>query len=151
VVALASGRKPLLHSHLLYSVHPVQVAPGRLEIRVRPEAPRDLAAQLTALLQEVTGQRWTIALSNAEGEPTLAEQGKAAEAERRALATAHPLVQAVLAAFPGAAIEAVRDEGADAYGLPLSAAATEPEPDTLPEDMPEFAPPDAEPVELDDF
>jgi DNA polymerase-3 subunit gamma/tau len=103
-------------------------------------------------LQEVTESRWTIALSNAEGEPTLAEQGKAAETERRELAASHPLVQAILAAFPGAAIEAVRDEGADAYGLPLATVApAEPEPDTLPEDMPEFAPPDAEPVDLDDF
>jgi DNA polymerase-3 subunit gamma/tau len=116
----------------------------------RAEAPRDLAAQLTALLAEATGARWTIALSNAPGEPTLAEQGKAAEAERLTLAQSHPLVQAVLAAFPGAAIAAVRDEGADAYGLPVIAS-TEPEPDTLPEDMPEFAPPDAEPVALDDL
>ena len=152
VVALASGRRPLLHSHLLYHVHPVKVAPGRLEIRVLPAAPRDLAAQLTTLLAEVTEARWTIALSNAEGEPTLAEQGKLAEAERRSLAASHPLVQAILAAFPGASIQDVRDEGTDAYGLAAAPlVAPEPEPDTLPEDMPEFAPPDAEPMDLDDF
>ncbi len=152
VVALASGRRPLLHSHLLYHVHPVKVAPGRLEIRVLAAAPRDLAAQLTALLAEVTEQRWTIALSNAEGEPTLAEQGKLADASRREIAASHPLVQAILAAFPGASIQAVRDEGTDAYGLAAAPViAAEPEPDTLPEDMPEFAPPEAEPVELDDF
>ena len=152
VVALASGRKPLLHPHLLYSVHPVQMAPGRLEIRVRPDAPRDLAGQLAALLLETTETRWTISLSNAPGEPTLAEQGRQAEAGRRELAASHPLVQAILAAFPGAAIEAVRDEGTDAYGLPNAPViAAEPEPDTLPEDMPEFAPPDAEPVEFDDL
>ncbi|WP_135467385.1 DNA polymerase III subunit gamma/tau [Crenalkalicoccus roseus] len=121
VVALASGRRPMLHAHLLHSVHPVRIAEGRIEMRVRPEAPRDLAAQLGALLLEATGARWTIALSNAEGEPTLAEQGRAAEAERRSLAASHPLVQAVLAAFPGASIEAVRDAATDAYGLPLAA------------------------------
>ncbi len=152
VVALASGRRPLLHSHLLYHVHPVKMAPGRLEIRVLAAAPRDLAAQLTALLAEVTETRWTIALSNAEGEPTLAEQGKLAEASRRELAASHPLVQAILAAFPGASIAAVRDEGTDAYGLNAApVVAAEPEPDTVPEDMPEFAPPDAEPMDLDDF
>ena len=152
VVALASGRKPLLHSHLLYHVHPVQMAPGRLELRVRPQAPRDLAAQLGALLQESTQARWTIVLSNAEGAPTLADQGKLAEAERRDLAASHPLVQAILAAFPGASIQAVRDEGADAYGLALApVVVAEPEPDTLPEDMPEFAPPEAEPIEMDDL
>ncbi|MBX6742759.1 MAG: DNA polymerase III subunit gamma/tau [Acetobacteraceae bacterium] len=154
VVALASGRRPMLHAHLVHSVHPVRFAPGRIEIRVRPEAPRDLAAQLGALLQEVTGTRWTIALSNAEGEPTLAEQGRAAEAERRSLAQSHPLVQAVLAAFPGATIEAVRDAGTDAYGLPLDvlpAAPREADDGDADTDMPEFAPPDAEPADFDDF
>jgi DNA polymerase III subunit gamma/tau len=95
----------------------VRFAPGRLELRVRPEAPRDFAAQLGGLLLEATGARWTITLSNAEGEPTLADQGRAADANRRDLARSHPLVQAVLAAFPGATIEAVRDAAADAYGL----------------------------------
>ena len=79
---------------------------------------------------ELTGTRWTIALSNAEGEPTLAQQGRAADAERRGVAQSHPLVQAVLAAFPGAVIEAVRDAGADAYGLvDAGPAAAPPEPE----------------------
>ena len=82
-----------------------------------PGAPRDLAAELAALLAELTGSRWTIALSNAEGEPTLAQQGRTADSQRRGLAQSHPLVQAVLAAFPGTVIEAVRDAAADAYGL----------------------------------
>ncbi|MDO9707554.1 DNA polymerase III subunit gamma/tau [Paracraurococcus lichenis] len=145
VVALASGRKPMLHAHLVHSVHPVKVAPGRIELRPLPAAPRDLAGQLGALLQEATGERWTITLSNAEGEPTLAEQGRAAEAERRTVAQSHPLVQALLAAFPGATIEAVRDAGADAYGLGgamvLPARA---------EDEPESEPGDIPPTELDE-
>jgi DNA polymerase III subunit gamma/tau len=144
-VALASGRNPMLHAHLVHSVHPVRFAPGRIEIRVLPAAPRDLAAQLGALLQEVSGTRWTIALSNAEGEPTLAEQGRAAEAGRRAVAQSHPLVQALLAAFPGASIEAVRDANADAYGLggamPAPAQA---------EDQPESEPGDVPPTELEE-
>jgi DNA polymerase-3 subunit gamma/tau len=77
-------------------------------------------------LQEATGARWAIALSNAEGEPTLADQGRAADASRRDLARSHPLVQAVLAAFPGATIEAVRDAAADAYGLLPDGAAAPP-------------------------
>ncbi|MDB5372323.1 MAG: polymerase subunit gamma/tau, partial [Belnapia sp.] len=117
VVALASGRRAMLHAHLVHSVHPVRVTPGRIELRVLPGAPRDLAAELSGLLAERTGQRWTIALTNAEGEPTLAQQGRTADTERRGLAQSHPLVQAVLAAFPGATIESVRDASADAYGL----------------------------------
>jgi DNA polymerase-3 subunit gamma/tau len=141
VVALASGRQPLLHAHLVHSVHPVHVAPGRIELRPRPEAPRDLAQQLVALLQQETGARWTISLVNAGGEPTLAEQGRAAEQDRLSLARSHPLVQAVLAAFPGAVIEGVRDGALDAYGLPPPSADPEPR---------DFAPLDAEPAGLDD-
>jgi DNA polymerase-3 subunit gamma/tau len=122
VVALSSGRRPMLHAHLVHSTHLVRFAPGRLELRVRPEVPRDFAAQLGTLLQETTGARWAIALSNAAGEPTLADQGRAADAGRRDLARSHPLVQAVLAAFPGTTIEEVRDAAADAYGLVPDAA-----------------------------
>ncbi|NGM21495.1 DNA polymerase III subunit gamma/tau [Roseomonas stagni] len=142
IAALAHGRKPMLHAHLVHSVHPVKVTPGRVEIRTKPDAPRDLAQQITALLLEFTGTRWTVALSNAEGEPTLADQGRAAEQDRRALARTHPLVQAVLEAFPGATIEAVRDASLDNYGLPPPSIDSDPGRD--------FAPPDAEPVGLDD-
>ncbi len=143
IVALVSGKVPMLHAHLLHSVHPVKVSPGRIEFRPKPDAPRDLAQQLTKFLLETTGTRWTVALTNADGEPTLAEQGRSAEQDRRALAQTHPLVQAVLEAFPGAVIEVVRDAALDAYGLP---------PPVLFDDTDgrDFAPPDAEPVGLDD-
>jgi len=119
VVALvAERREALLHAHLLHSVHLVRFAPPVIELRPQPAAPRDLAARLASLLQEATGTRWTIALSTAAGAPTLAEQGSEAEAGRRAAAADHPLVRAILEAFPGARIETVHDARADAYGLP---------------------------------
>ena len=148
VVALASGVAPMLHAQLLHAVHPVHIAPGRVEIRPQPSAPRDLAAQLTALLADRTGARWTVTVSNQPGEPTLADQGRSAETDRRATARSHPLVQAILAAFPGASIEAVRDAGADDYGLPLTPAAATAEPDDM--DGRDFAPPEAEAAWSDD-
>ncbi len=149
VVALASGVKPLLHAHLLHDVHPVRIAPGRVEIRPRPTAPRDLAAQLTSLLAERTATRWTVTISNEDGEATLAEQGRSAESDRLAAARSHPLVQAILAAFPGTTIEAVRDAAADDYGLVATPAAITAEPD---DDMDgrDFAPPEAETAWSDD-
>jgi DNA polymerase-3 subunit gamma/tau len=69
------------------------------------------------MLTEATGVRWTIALSGAAGEPTLAEQGAFADAARRVAAAEHPMVRAILEAFPGARIEAVHDSRADALGL----------------------------------
>jgi DNA polymerase-3 subunit gamma/tau len=144
---VAAEREAMLHAHLLHSVHLVRYAPPVIELRPQPEAPRDFAARLSAFLSRTTGMRWTIALSAAAGEPTLAEQGNAADAARRSNAADHPLVRAILDAFPGARIEGVHDPAVDAYGLA-------PEP---PPDLPAFAPPDAEyaydtdddPMELD--
>ncbi|MFZ6762468.1 DNA polymerase III subunit gamma/tau [Pseudoroseomonas sp. WGS1072] len=151
VVALASGVRPLLHGHLLFDVHPVSFAPGRIELRQTAQAPRDLAAQLAALLQERTGSRWTIALSNAEGEPTIAEQRSHLAGERLEMARAHPLVQSILLAFPGAEVDAVRDDSLDAYGLPPIPEAPDEGPMDGSMDGPDFAPPDAEPADLDDI
>ena len=141
---VADRREAMLHAHLVHSVHLVRFAPPVIELRPQPAAPRDLASRLAALLTEATGTRWTIALSTAQGSPTLAEQGNAADAARRSAAADHPLVQAILAAFPGARIDAVHDAGADAYGLPAAARLDS---EAEAPDMPDFAPPDAEPME----
>jgi DNA polymerase-3 subunit gamma/tau len=149
VLALAAQeREAGLHGHLLHSVHLVRFAPPVIEIRPQPEAPRDLAARLGALLLRVTGTRWTIVLSAEAGEPTLAEQGNAADRARRRDAADHPLVRAVLEAFPGAVIEAVRDPGVDSYGLTADTAPAAPLGES---DMPEFPPPDldADAMEMD--
>ncbi len=140
IAALVSGREAILHGHLVHSVHLVRYAPPVIELRPQPAAPRDLAPRLAALLLDATGVRWTIALSTAAGEPTLAEQGTAADSARRGAAALHPLVQAIMDAFPGARIEAVHDARADAYGLvndPPPLAESSP-------DMPDFAPLDAD-------
>ncbi len=138
----AAQREALLHANLLHHVHLVKFAPhrdggGLIELRPEPDAPRDLAPALAKMLLEATGERWTIALSREAGEPTLAEQGQAADTARRTAAAEHPLVRAILEAFPGAVIDRVNDDRADMYGLapelPLG------EPDGL-----EFAPLDAE-------
>ena len=61
-------------------------------------------------------------------------------------------MRAILEAFPGARIESVRDGRADHYGLlPDPAPSDEPGGISLVEaDMPEFAPPDAEPADMPD-
>lgn len=147
VALVATLKEPMLHAHLLHSAHVVRFAPPVIELRQEPDAPRDLCQRFAALLTEATGTRWVVAHSNAAGEPTIADQGSAADAARRLAAADHPLVQAIMAAFPGARIDTVHDRSVDNYGLPLTPVAEEP-------DMPDFAPPDAEyfdedPMELD--
>jgi DNA polymerase-3 subunit gamma/tau len=149
VAFVAQRREPMLHSHLLHSVHLVRFAPPVIELRPQPVAPRTLSADLARLLTEATGTRWTIAVSLAQGEPTLAEQGAAADTARRSAAADHPMVRAILDAFPGARIETVHDRNADAYGLPVGAPIAGGDADGIAgfgddPDIPPFAPPDAE-------
>ena len=114
---VAERREPLLHGAVLHQVHLVRFAPPVIELRPESDAPRDLAPRLAALLLDATGTRWTIALSRDAGDPTLHDQGAAADLARRGVAAGHPLVRAILDAFPGAKIDSVRDSRADAYGL----------------------------------
>jgi DNA polymerase-3 subunit gamma/tau len=115
VIALFDKRREaLLRSHLWSDVHLVNFEPGRIEVRPASGAPRDLTNRLGQLLNEWTGSRWLIAVSEAEGEPTLREQQEGRQRDLRNEVTGHPLVQAVLETFPGATIAAVRERFASA-------------------------------------
>ena len=102
-------REALIRSHLWSHVHLVTFEPGRIELRPEAAAPRDLANRLGQLLTEWTGTRWVVAVSQAEGAPTLAEQAAQRDSAMRNEVAGHPLVRAVLDTFPGATITAVRD------------------------------------------
>ena len=148
VAMLAAQTEPLLHGHLLHAVHLVRFAPnpdgsGHIELRPEPSAPRELSARLAALLSDATGARWTVAISRTDGEPTLAAQGEMANAARHSAAALHPLVQAIMDAFPGATISAVNDSRADAYGLVDAGLVDSTVPLGEPEGR-EFAPPEAD-------
>ena len=108
IVALAHDRRDIrLHAHLRHDVGLVRFAPPVIELNIAPAAPRDLASRLAAMLEQETGRRWTIAVSTEPAALSLAaaEEQEAANAHQHA--SQHPLVQAVLAAFPGARIEAL--------------------------------------------
>jgi DNA polymerase-3 subunit gamma/tau len=110
VVALcAERREAVLRSYLISHVHVVHFEPGRIECRLEEGAPQGLVNRLGQLLGEWTGMRWLIAISDAEGAPTLRQQEEARERALRHQVAAHPLVRAVLEAFPGATIAAVRE------------------------------------------
>ncbi|WP_419730201.1 DNA polymerase III subunit gamma/tau [Lichenicola sp.] len=152
VVAFIAGqREPILHGQLRHCAHLVRFAPPVIELRLQPQTPKDLSQRLAALLSAATGTRWTIVLAREGGEPTLAEQADALDVDRSRTAAEHPLVQAIMAAFPGARLGAVNDASLDAYGLPPEPIVTDQmlnEPAAP--DM-EFAPLDSEPVGLDDL
>ncbi len=115
VVALADARRDgMLYAHLRQSAHLVRFAPPVIELRLEPSAPRDFAAKLAALLETETQRRWTIALSQEPGAPTIEQAEQTADAEARQTAAQHPLLAAILAAFPGARIESAAPPATDA-------------------------------------
>lgn len=96
--------------------------PGRIEFVPTDNAPRDLAQRLGAALQRWTGNRWAVTLVNEGGADTIAQKRDAAEIALKAEATDHPLMQAVVAAFPKARIISIRtpqDQAAEAQAEAL--------------------------------
>ena len=104
-------REAMLRTQLWANVHLVHFEPGRLEFRPTPAAPRDLASQVGDRLSQWTGRRWVVSIASTGGEPTRREAAEASRSSEREAAAGHPLIRAVLDAFPGARIEAVRDLG----------------------------------------
>jgi DNA polymerase-3 subunit gamma/tau len=97
---------------LLYEVEEgvrlVRYAPGRIEFEPAPGAAADLAARLGQRLQGWTGARWGVSVVAGGGAPTVAEARTAERRVAEAEAMKNPLVQAALAAFPGAKIVEIR-------------------------------------------
>ncbi len=83
-------------------------APGRIEFQPTPDAAPDFAARLGQRLQGWTGARWGVSVVSAGGAPTIAEERDRDRLAAEAEAMQNPLVQAVLAAFPGAKIAEIR-------------------------------------------
>ncbi|MFT8719411.1 DNA polymerase III subunit gamma/tau [Acetobacter sp.] len=112
-------REATLHGHLRHSAHLVTFAPPVVEFRVAHPAPGDLPKRVQALLHAHFGDQWSVRAVEAEGEPTLAEQSAEIIQLHTRRSAAHPLVQAILGAFPDAELGEVRDQTLDDhYGLP---------------------------------
>ncbi len=118
----------ITRAQLRSQAHLVLFEPPRIEFRPADNAPRDLASRLGQRLSEWTGMRWVVAISQAAGAPTLEQQDAARDSERRSAVADHPLVRAVLDAFPGATIAAVRDRFAAAEPAGEEEAATSDDP-----------------------
>jgi DNA polymerase-3 subunit gamma/tau len=82
--------------------------PGRIEFTPSDDAPQDLAARLAQRLHGWTGVRWGVTLVNGCEAPTITETRDGEKLALEEEAKAHPLVQAVIAAFPKARITEIR-------------------------------------------
>src|SRR5436190_1775734 len=118
LVALATDKRDLLTKAALEAdLRLVRIEDGRLEVALERSAARTLVSDLSRKLEQWTGRRWTVIVSNEPGQPTLRSQNEAARNQRERAAEADPRVQEVLARFPGAKVVEVRKLAPD---LPAS-------------------------------
>ena len=109
LVALAGANRDLmLRTALESDVRLIKIEDGRLELAMERSASRTLINDLSRKLEQWTNKRWSVIVSNAEGQPTLRSQMELQKNERQQAAEADPRVQEVLARFPGTKVVEVR-------------------------------------------
>jgi len=125
LVALAGEKRDLIIKAALEAdMRLVRIEDGRLEVALERNAARMLVNDLSRKLEQWTGRRWTVIVSNEAGQPTLRSQAQLQQNERERAAEADPRVKEVLARFPGAKVVEVR-----------KLAPSLPEPDAMPDDL----------------
>ena len=114
IVALAAEKRDLLiKSALEAEVRLVRIEDGRLEVALERNASRTLVNDLSRKLEQWTGKRWTVIVSNEAGQPTLREQNLVEKNQRERAAESDPRVKEVLARFPGTKVIEVRKLAAE--------------------------------------
>jgi DNA polymerase-3 subunit gamma/tau len=109
LVALAAEKRDLMTKAALEAdIRLVRIEDGRLEVALERSAPRSLINDLSRKLEQWTGRRWTVIVSNEAGQPTLRSQAQLKQSERERSAESDPRVKEVLARFPGAKVVEVR-------------------------------------------
>jgi DNA polymerase-3 subunit gamma/tau len=108
IVAFVGKRDILLQKTLERDVRFVRLDDAKLELALEAGASRSLPSELQRKLEQWTGRRWMVAISNAQGEPTLRAQRDMRRSERERIAESDPRVQEVLSRFPGTRIVEVR-------------------------------------------
>ncbi len=109
LIALAAEKRDLnTKTALERDIRLVRFEDGTLEIALEPSAAKTLVGELSKKLNDWTGRRWMVAVSAEAGAPSLRAQAEALKAELKDTVRGDPLVQAVLARFPGAEIVDVR-------------------------------------------
>jgi DNA polymerase-3 subunit gamma/tau len=106
LVALAAEKRDvMLRGALEADVRLIRMEDGRLELAIERTASRMLINDLARKLEQWTGRRWAVIVSNEEGQPTLRQQMLEQKNERQRTVEADPRVREVLARFPGAKVE----------------------------------------------
>ncbi|WP_375571922.1 DNA polymerase III subunit gamma/tau [Ahrensia marina] len=103
---------PLIRAY----IRPVSFGENQLEIGLAAGAPQAFVGDLAEALKGWTGTRWMISVNSQADAQTLNELAAEREVARKADASQHPTVQAIMEAFPGATITGVRSIKQDETG-----------------------------------
>jgi len=137
IAALATqNRDPAFKVAVKSFVRLVRVEPGKLEISLTDNAPRDLPNQIGDRLKRWTGRNWLVALSREKGSATLDEEENERREGQLNDARADPAVAAILARFPGSRIIDIRlADGPDMNDDDMPAPAPDPGLDSDDDDL----------------
>ncbi|MCF6219890.1 MAG: DNA polymerase III subunit gamma/tau [Robiginitomaculum sp.] len=87
-------------------IRPIRFEPGTFVFSFAPNFPKDLEYQLRAWVTDATARPWHIEVdTKTQGEPSLLERRRAAQAAQKDAEENHPLAKAARALFPGVEIE----------------------------------------------
>jgi DNA polymerase-3 subunit gamma/tau len=127
LIALAVSKRDIgVKLALERDVRLVRCEDGRLDIALERSASKTLVNDLSRKFSQWTNRRWMVVISADAGQPTIKAQNDVRQSELKTGLQADPLVQAVLARFPGAEIVRV-----SAGEVPSNA-----DPDDEPPDLP---------------
>ncbi|MBY0383356.1 MAG: DNA polymerase III subunit gamma/tau [Xanthobacteraceae bacterium] len=120
IVALAGEKRDLqIKSALEADMRLVQMEDGRLEIALERSAARAVVNDLSRKLDQWTGRRWTVIVSNEEGQPTLRAQAQDRKDRLKEDVEADQRVKAVMSRFPGTQIVEVRRLAPEPAAAPI--------------------------------
>lgn len=107
---VAQSREPLLYSSLMQDVHLVSFEVGKIVMRLGMKASTNLKTQLETLLHQQTGETWTVEIVAEGGAATVVEQNRQHVQKMEQAALDHPIIQEMMAQFPGLTAKVERQE-----------------------------------------
>jgi DNA polymerase-3 subunit gamma/tau len=114
IVALAAEKRDIaMRMALERDVRLVRCEDGQLEIGIEASAPKTLVHDLQRKLTAWTGKRWIVVVSKEQGAATMREQADNRQEALKVEVMKDPLVQAVLAKFPGATLGEITQRASD--------------------------------------
>jgi DNA polymerase-3 subunit gamma/tau len=71
---LLINKEALLHAQIINNIHLVSFSQGFIKVRLKIKSDLDILKNLSNTLEKLTKSKWSISLSEEEGEKTIAEK-----------------------------------------------------------------------------